>query len=339
MSKRKHITALPIKERSGYKPKPGKIPFVKKHHYFIVKNIVITGDAPKDFIRYYHYGRAGKANSAERPLYIAKLSNKHYSMESVTEYLLNRIGEVLGFKMAKSKLAYLGGQIRFLSEYFIEKPKEQLLDHGADLYAGYLNDRDFVEEIEKQRQSPDFFTVQFTHDTLKHFFKDDYVLLWLEFLKLAVLDAFIGNNDRHFYNWAIVRNIKNDEKPVFSPIYDTARGLFWNDSEKKIRDCYQNKNRLSSFIKNYSENSYPKIGWEGAGKINHFELLDKLKTIPYLISNDIIEHICKNETIEEVFSLIDTDFAELMSEERRGLIKLCLSYRHERIKKIFNFAI
>jgi len=48
-------------------------------------------------------------------------------------------------------LAWLGGQIRFLSKYFIEEPCNQILDHGADLYAGYLNDREFVEKIEEEK--------------------------------------------------------------------------------------------------------------------------------------------------------------------------------------------
>ncbi|HAO09289.1 MAG TPA: hypothetical protein DCQ50_20450 [Chryseobacterium sp.] len=69
-------------------------------------------------------------------------------MESVTEYLLNRIGEVYGFNMAKSGLAWLGGQLRFLSRYFLDKPNELLMDQGADLYSGYLNERDFVDGIE-----------------------------------------------------------------------------------------------------------------------------------------------------------------------------------------------
>ncbi len=341
MSKRKHIKSLPIIDYSGFRPKPGCIPFAKKHQYYIVTDIAITGDAPKDFIRYYQYNQNSsirKANPNTWPLFLAKHGHKHYPMEAITEHLLNRIGEVFGFNMAESGLMWFGGQVRFLSRYFLNRPYEQVLDHGADLYAGFLNDREFVEEIEKQHQSTEYFTFQFTQTVFQYFFKDDYDILMLEFIKLLVFDALIGNNDRHFYNWGIIRNIKGKQKPVFSPIYDTARGLFWNDHEDKLREIYYDKNRLHTFIKKYSDNSSPKIGWDGFKKPSHFELVEKLKSLPHALNCETLKNICSDVKINEVISMIDKEFCRLMSLERRELIKICLLYRHDFIKKIFNFV-
>ncbi len=339
INKRKHIKSIPLIDLSGYNPDAGNIPFPKKHEYFVVTDIAITGDAPKDFIRYYHFGEGRKNNLQKWPLYIAKLGHKHYPVESITEYLLNRIGQHFGFNMAHSELAWLGGQIRFLSKYFITDQNVQILDHGADLFAGYLNDRDFVEEIEKQKQAPDFFTVQFTLDTLKHHFPEDYEILWLDFIKLLFFDALIGNNDRHFYNWAVIRNIQGNVKPVFSPIYDTARGLFWNEHENKILDIFHNKNRLEPFIKKYCDNCKPKIGWEGVNNINHFQLLEYLKTLSLVINCNLIQNLCNPKTLESAFIMIDSEFNFLLSFERRELIKLCLQYRHSVLRKMFNFAV
>jgi hypothetical protein len=338
LNKRKHIKKLPTIAYSGFHPKPGCIPFAKKHQYFIVTNIAITGDAPKNFIRYYQYGTGRKSNPKTWPLFIAKHGHKHYPMEAVTERLLNRIGEVIGFNMAESGLAWLGGQIHFLSKYFLSKPYVQVLDHGADLYAGYLNDRYFVEEVENQNQSPEFFTIQFTESTIKHFFPEDDRSLMIEFIKLLVFDALIGNNDRHFYNWGIIRNILGNTKPVFSPIYDTARGLFWNTHEDKLKNVYNNKSRLNSFIEKYAETSSPKIGWEGSGKINHFGLVEKIKSLPYAINCESLNNVCRDDIIVKINNMIDNEFNQMLSIERRFLIKSCLKYRHERIKKIFNFA-
>jgi hypothetical protein len=341
MRKRKHIKPLPIIDHSGFRPKPGSIPFAKKHQYFIVTDIAITGDAPKDFIRYYQYGRGSnirKSNPSTWPLFLAKHGHKHYPMEAITEHLLNRIGDVFGFNMAKSGLAWFGGQVRFLSKYFLNHPCEQVLDHGADLYAGFLNDRDFVEEIEKQHQSTEYFTVQFTQTVFQYFFPDVYEILMLEFIKMLVFDALIGNNDRHFYNWGIIRNIQGKQKPVFSPIYDTARGLFWNDHEDKLSEIYNDKNRIHSFIKKYSDNSAPKIGWDGFKKPSHFELVEKLKSLPFALNCETLKNICSVAKINEVISMLDKEFGQLMSVERRELIKICLLYRHDCIKKIFNFA-
>lgn len=335
----KHIKALSINGYSGYNSKAGLIKTPKKHQYYIVKDITVTGDAPKDFIRYYHYGDGRKTKPKTWPAFIAKLGHKHYPVESITEHLITRLGETFGFNMAKSELAWLGGQVRFLSRYFIKDPYKQVLEHGADLYAAYLNDRDFVLEIENKHKALDFFTVQFTQETLRHFFPEDYEIMMTEFLKLLVFDALIGNNDRHFYNWAVIRDIRNEVKPVFSNIYDSARGLFWNDSEEKIRNIYSDPGRLDAYIVKYSEGSTPKIGWDGIISLNHFDLLVKIRELPIVINCETMKSVCSDQTLDQAFLMIDQEFSKLLSIHRISLIKRCLAYRHDRIKKIFNFAV
>jgi hypothetical protein len=338
MVKKKHITKLPILGECGYVPKESAIIHVKKHQYFIETNYEITGDAPKDFIRYYNFGsgRCRKGKTSSWPLYIAKLGHKHYPIESITEYLLNRIGEVCGLEMAESKLVCIGGQIRFLSKYFLNKRNEQTLDHGANLYAGYLNDDSFVEQIEEQDLSPDFFTVDFTKSALEYHFKEDYNNLMAKFIDLIVFDAFIGNNDRHYYNWAIIRHLLKKQKPLFSPIYDTAKGLFWNWDEKRIVQCFANKERRSASIKKYSEDCKPKIGWENSTRLNHFKMIERLNAYGVLNECNILKNILIDKTLNQVYNLVDIEFKDIMSFERREMIKYCLEYRRNKIKGIIN---
>lgn len=151
-------------------------------------------------------------------------------------------------------------------------------------------------------------------------------------------DALIGNNDRHFYNWAVIRNVTGNDKPVFSPIYDTARGLFWNEYEDKLILSFQNKSKLNTYISNYYEVSSPKVGWEGVNKLNHFELVEKIITLPEAVSCNEIFNLCSESSISEVFFMIDNEFVNLMSPVRREVIKLCLQYRHNKLRKIFNFS-
>ena len=58
----KHISPLHIINQSGFFPKLGCVEIAKKHCYTIIKDISVTGDAPKDIIRYYEYGKARKSN-------------------------------------------------------------------------------------------------------------------------------------------------------------------------------------------------------------------------------------------------------------------------------------
>ena len=114
--------------------------------------------------------------------------------------------------------------------------------------------------------------------------------------------------------------------------------MFWNEHEDKLRAIYRDKNRLGTFIKKYSDSSSPKVGWDGFKKLSHFDLVENLKTLPFALNCETIKNICSDTKISEVMSMIDNEFGQLMSFERKELIKICLLYRHDCIKKIFNFA-
>jgi len=129
------------------------IPIVKNCNYEVVEGITITGDAPKKFIRVYDRSEKPKyfkKNKKKWPLYIAKTGQKWYPLESITEYLLNQLGEVFGLNMAKSSIRIIGGQLRFLSRYFLKNKSEELI-HGAEMFAGYVGDLAFIEEVEVEK--------------------------------------------------------------------------------------------------------------------------------------------------------------------------------------------
>jgi hypothetical protein len=230
----KHASKLPILRYSGFTPKFSEIETAKKHNYFVVKDVSVTGDAPKDIIQYYEFGNSLKTKRKKWPIFIAKLGHKYYPMESITEQLISDLGKWFGFNLADSKICNIGGQIRFLSRYFLKEHTDELY-HGADMYAGYLNDKQFVDDIELQKMTQTFFTISFTRDVLNHFFKDSFNDIFKSFMLMLFFDALIGNNDRHMYNWGIIRDVYGEKRAEFSPIYDSARGLLWNKTEQQIK--------------------------------------------------------------------------------------------------------
>lgn len=328
MSKLETVTP---KNRSGFVPKIGKvIPVLKKHHYYVIEDFSIAGDAPKDLIRLYEYGEARKINRNKWPLYIAKIGHKWYPNESIAEYLLNRLGETLGFTMAGSKLAVVSKQIRFLTRYFLKG--DQQLIHGAEIYADYLSDKEFVEEVENQSQAQDFFTIQFTEEAIKKVFSEQGSTIFADFVKMLIFDAIVGNNDRHFYNWGIIKDIKSRKNPIFSPIYDTARGLYWNQSEKNIVSLYKTlyKNRINKYI----NGAKPKIGWEGKENLNHFDLVDLIARNEYGIKRGEIWNYLSDDRLGSCEKLIHNEFSRVMSNARKELISQCLRLRYERLVEI-----
>lgn len=309
---------------------------IKRENYFVDDSVTVDGDAPKKFIGVYDYslmeGRH-KKNRSNWIRYIAKTGSKWYPIESVTELLMNELADIFGLTTAESRLAMIGGQLRFLSRYFLNPQKEELV-HGADILAGYLNDSPkFVEEVDKEKLTSEWFTLQFVDDAVSNMFlykRDD---IMHELSKLVIFDALVGNNDRHFFNWGVIRSIDGSFQPVFSPIYDTARGLFWNYSEEKIYNIIEVNKQADAHVAKYCKDSRPKIGWEGVKKLKHFELFEKIYSSEYYITKDEIKALLQPILLDKMILHVNQKYCHLMSKNRIMMICKCLEYRFNELQK------
>ncbi|MEO0779107.1 MAG: hypothetical protein AAF146_21255, partial [Bacteroidota bacterium] len=144
------------------------------------------------------------------------------------------------------------------------------------------------------------------------------------------------NNDRHFYNWAVITHIEGTNPPRFSPIYDSARGLFWNLSETVIqRKFYTQRNKKTAIntknLETYLHKSRPKIGWEGWNKseeINHFQLIAKINK-HYPQHQNTCKSLIKKVNLEAILTLLNSEFKTYYTPVRFNLIKACLKKRFE----------
>lgn len=322
----------PEKDHSHKYLNNNAIATVKRHEYVIKKGYSIGGDAPKELIGLYEYGEALKSARSKWPLYIAKTARKWYPTESITEYLLYRLGCCLGMRMAPSKLVRINGQVRFLSKYFLSKGQQLL--HGADIFANLLN-KEFVDVIENEKLERHFITVQSAREALAATFDKQLAdELFLELCKLLAFDAFVGNNDRHFYNWGVIAQISGDVRPYFSPIYDTARGLFWNTEESKIVQVYHSATQQrDTFLSKYALNkSRPKVAWEDEPDIDHYELLKRIQEAGFL-SESYLEQFFHQRNFEACQRVVKSEFERLLGKERLFMIEKCLEMRLVKIKQ------
>lgn len=277
----------------------------------------LMGDAPKSLI------------VINGDKYIVKTGHKWYPIESITEHLLNQLGNLFGLNMAESKLAIINGQLRFLSKYFLKDGYR--LIHGAEIFSAYLGDSQFVWDIEAEDLSRSLFTMQLVEKSIRQSFPNDYQTIIRELVKLILFDALVGNNDRHYENWAVITDKQAKEIPEFSPVYDTARGLFWNYSDEMLT-----KFSTEQSIKKYVINSKPKLGWENVDgkKLNHFTILEKIFQTEFYISKLEIRCLFRQEMFDSMIECIKTDFANLLSNLRIEKIIKCLDYRYSTIKSI-----
>ncbi|WP_456426454.1 HipA domain-containing protein [Rhodocaloribacter sp.] len=334
---KRRLCAEAILNRSGFEVRNvAGIQALREGRYQIV-DLTVGGDAPKAFVRIFEHkpGVVRRGRSHKWPAYIAKVGHKWYPNESITEHLLTRIGEFLGLKMAVSRLMEVHGQIRFFSRYFLGG--KQTLVHGAQIFASYLEDEQFVEEVERARAARDIFTFQFVEEAVRARFPDETASLMEAFVRMLAFDAIVGNNDRHHYNWGVVVHALGAHAPYFAPIYDSARALFWNFSEDKLTGRWTNasSSERDRFLRGYIENSRPKTGCDGFSNLNHFQLVERLCEHQSSY-HAVLMDLYRPDLLKNVAALFKTEFRDLFSEQRKEIILECLARRLEEYGAIVN---
>lgn len=321
----------------------GKICVLKANAYKI-EDVPLDGDAPKQFIRVYEYPRGRKArgygNRRTWVAYIAKTAEKWYPHESVIEYAINRIGEVLSLTMNETRLVIANKQIRFLSKFFLN-PSKEILVHGADVCAEHFGNLEEAINIANDRkQARIHFTFEFVKDAMRLVFPESFERLLLEFVKMLVYDAIVGNNDRHFYNWGVIRNISNREKNItFAPLYDSARGLLWNFSEENVDKYLLNYDTDGGTLLNkYLQNSCPRISIEDNKAINHFELVEFLKNYNAEYE-DVVREMISVDNENNILTFLNEEIFVYFTENRKRIITLVINKRFEKLRDIFNHVV
>lgn len=298
-------------------------------------NESMAGDAPKEFVRLYEYqpGTIRRNRPNKWPAYIAKVGHKWYPNESITEHLLTRVGQILNVSMAHSRLMKVHGQVRFMSRYFLNS--NERLVHGAEIFAGYLEDESFVDEVERTDAGRELFTFQFIEEAIGNRFTNDRKAILAGFVRMLGFDAIVGNNDRHHYNWGVIEDIHGERPFRFAPVYDSARALFWNLSEKRLvnkffrGDSEAKKKNLTKYV----DRSRPKTGCDGFTGVDHFQLIESLCRHKVAYRNALTEF---NEInlMEEVSSLFKGEFRDLFSPPRKQIISDCLELRMNRFREV-----
>lgn len=309
------------------------IPLLKENEY-LVKNYKLDGDAPKQFIKAYFYeenSSVRKASSNSWFSFIAKTAEKWYPHESVIEYMINRIGQVLGLKMNEIRLVKANKQIRFLSKFFLNENEK--LVHGAEICGEHLGDMLMAKEIADHKPtSRELFTFEFIKDAIRSVYPECFESLINELIKLIIFDGLVGNNDRHFYNWGVIDTKKKTSKlPTFAPIYDSARGLMWNISDENIKHFLKVHKQGGKKVVNYIEEASPRISIEGNTQANHFLLIDFIKRYNKEYE-EIVVNLASIDKEGQVLKMLDLEFSPLFIPERSELIKIVLEERFKKIR-------
>lgn len=297
------------------------IPPLKKFKLDKVEFLSVPGEAPKDFITAKEY-TPGKISHQES--YIAKVGAKSYPNESIVEQFITRIGQTYGLNIADSKLRLVDGQVRFLSKYFLKRGSQQLT-HGAELFEIIFGKEDYGKLAETKKEH-EVLSFQMVCEAVRETFPEHEIKIVSGFVEMLTFDALIGHNDRHPYNWGVIVPIRKAEAPRFSPIFDTARALFWNESERKVKQMLTDKQQFEKYIKKCTT----AVCWDREKGVDYFRLV-ALIWKEYEVYHPNIERFFPEEHLKNTLEVLDNEFGELMSKARMELIAQCLRLRRERL--------
>lgn len=236
-----------------------------------------------------------------------------YINNSYSEYIGSNIFKICGFKT----------QNTILGKY-IYKNKEKIVCACEDFTDFFHNLYEF--DTLALSADPDNKIANELNDIMKviNFLKDFMSVddLKTRFWDMFVIDAFIGNTDRHNGNWGIINDLKN-EKTYFSPIYDCGSCLNPLLSDDDISKMNETE------IKNLAINSYSCIK-ENGKKINYMSYINSMSNS---FLNDAIERIFKSIDMDVINSFIDN--IECISNIRKNFYKSILKFRYDILKNVY----
>jgi hypothetical protein len=226
-------------------------------HYRVVPDLVVGGATEKDILE----------DPATGAWHIAKLGRRQNDLEVMTEYIIYLVGRNIGAHVADAKIGRYRGKLRFLSKYFLDRTRGEELVHGVQLFRE-LYDEETINKIMGHEPSEQrLFNLQAIRSAFgAHYMdygSDVEETLFRSLVDMVVHDAIIGVQDRHHENWGvIVHRGRSAPAPRFAPLYDSARGLFCNETDAQLSGRLSRKD-AHQWLDRYVARSRPLMGWDG----------------------------------------------------------------------------
>ena len=240
-----------------------------------------------------------------------KNKNISYINNAYSEYVGSNIFRIVGFKVQNTIL----GKYKYNGNDKIVCACEDFTDEENELYEfesialSSNPDKKIGTEVED---------IMEVIQTNKMICSDTSKMFW----KMFIIDALIGNTDRHNGNWGFLINVKT-QKIEFSPIYDCGSCLnpLLEDTEIEKLD--------EIAIKNLAINCYSCLR-ENGKRINYINYIKKMKNKE---CNDAIKEIFLDIKINEINKFIDE--IEGISNIRKAFYKSIINYRYICIKDVY----
>ena len=243
------------------------------------------------------------------PMHSSKNPNLSYTNSCTSEYLGCHIFNMLGVKAQETLLGTYEyhGKIRnvvackdFTSPGIVimdfASVKNQIIDSASNGYGTELSD--ILDTIEKQTAV-------------------DPKVLKEHFWNMFVIDAFIGNWDRHNGNWGFLYNQETDHMEI-APIYDCGSALFPQIDDELIKKVMTSKAEMNARIFDVPTSALLING----KRANYYQVITSKA---YQDCTEAVKRILPKINLIAINALIDS--TEQLSELKKEFLKKILKLR------------
>lgn len=245
------------------------------------------------------------------PSHASKNDNLSYANSCISEYLGCHIFNMIGIKAQETILGsyeYNGVNRVSVACKDFEKDGYKLMDFASvknqiidSKSNGYGTDIiDIVETIEKQNLI-------------------DPIELSNHFWNIFVIDALIGNWDRHNGNWGFLYNQDTDEIRI-APIFDCGSCLFSQMDEVLAKKVLKDKTQINARIYDFPTSA---ILYKGK-RINYYKFI---KSHEYVECDKAIERIKNKIDLNKINKLIKD--VQCISEIQKNFLITIIKKRYE----------
>ena len=143
------------------------------------------------------------------------------------------------------------------------------------------------------------------------------------FWKIYILDAFLGNFDRHGSNWGF---IKENNRYMLAPVFDNGSSLFPNlTDEDEMKKIISSKEETEKRIYKFPTSQIKLNG----RKSSYFDVINSLE---FPECNDALRSVYGKIDMKEIENLIN--MTPLISEVQKEFYIHMLKARYEKIIKV-----
>ena len=227
----------------------------------------------------------------------------------VSEYLGSHIFQSIGIPVQETFLGTYDGKNVVVMKNFLE-PEDALVAFNGVGESSLERDKELYQ-----------YTYEDITAMLTENMKSTNVTETIErFWDVFIVDALIGNFDRHGGNWGF---IKRDNKYRIAPVYDNGSSLYPKlNTDEKIAEVLASQEEIDKRIYQFPT-SHIKVKNR---KSSYFEVISSLQ---FEACNKALKRIVPRIDLERINRIIDE--IEEISELRKQFYKTMLQQRYEKI--------